>query len=516
MSKEKHQLLKQVVRGAGIIFVGTFLAYILNFVYRIVLTRYLGPSDYGLIALGQMVLSLGLIISLFGVKEGLMRYVAFYRGKADPSRIKGIFWAAVRIGFPIALVMTVLLVIFSKQIAIGWFHTEKFIPVLKIFALALPIYVLFRLVNSFFLAYKKPEYKQLVENIFTYAINLILVGIIVVLGGTVLQISWAYLISILAAVLLGFILLQWKVFPVFGMVHKTKYEYKKLIKFSAPLFFSGIFLNIMGWGDTFLLGIFKTAADVGVYNAVLPLMAILGVFLTAFSQIFYPIASESIGKNRHVWLGEVFAVIKRWIFVLTFPVFLIVLFFPSVVLKTLFGKAYVGGSAALVVLLVAYFINVINGPTDPVLKAFKKTKFIFCTNLVAVILNIVLNMILIPKYGIIGAAVATSTFVILREFVFFFKVRSMIGFSHDLKLYLKYVLSAVLPLCLSYAVLTKFFRPYSLLELLVTLALFCAVYLGLLLLLKSFNKEDLMILVAIERKSGLNLNFAKKIIKRFV
>ncbi|MBW2973153.1 flippase [Candidatus Woesearchaeota archaeon] len=516
MQKKKRQVLKTVASGAGIIFFGSLFAYFANFIYQIIISRYLGPADYGLISLGQMVLNVGMILSLLGLNEGLVRYSAYYLGRKNVAKIKGVLLAVLKITIPASILVTFLLVFFSKFIAIQIFKNAEFIPILIVFALIIPIHVLLRIIAQFFLALKKPGYNQFIRVIFRNMVNIILVLAVVLIGGNVFQVSLAYLISVVVSAIFGIVLLECKIFPILRNKIKPFYNYKKLIMFSLPLLFTGVFLKIMGWADTFFIGFFKTAAEVGVYNVAFPVAAAMGMFLAAFGTIFYPIISELLGKKERFEIGHIFEVIMRWIFAVTFPIFLLILLFPKDILKIMFGKAYVAGSTALLILTAAYFINVITGPGVHTLKAFKKVKFIFYLNFGIVILNLVLNILLIPWCGITGAAIATGISIGLREIIIFFKVKRLIKFSYNIKYYIKYILSAAIPLLVIYWALNTFFQSYYLITVIIALAVFVAIYLFLLLLLKSFSKEDLVIIRALEKKSGLNLKFIKSFIKHFI
>jgi len=517
MKYNQNNILKSIVRGAGIIFFGTMFAYLTNFVYRLIISRYLGPADYGLIALGQMILNIGLIFAMFGLEEGIIRYVAYYKGQKKLAEVKGILYSALKISLPIAIIICVSLIFFSNIISNRLFNNPKFQLVLIVFSVILPLNVSLRLICSFFLALKKVEYSELILDIFRNISNLIFVFIVVILGGTIFHISISYLLATLFSFLIALFLLKYKIFPkIFVKKFKPFYDYKNLLSFSIPLLFTGIFLRVMGWADTFFLGIFKTASDVGIYNVAFPLAAAMGIFLISFGQIFYPLCSELLAKKKYFEIGKSFEVIIRWIFMITFPIFLLILFFPKDILNFLFGKEYIGGYIALVILISAYFINVITGPGIHTLKSFKKLKFVLNLNIIVVVLNVILNIILIPKYAINGAAIATAISIVLREIIIFLKVKSLIKFSYNIKNYLKYILSAIIPLIAVYLIMITFFRPYSIFKLVGALFVFSVLYLFFLLIFKSFDKEDLMIMLTIEKRLGLNLKFIKKIISKFI
>jgi len=516
MKKHDANMLKLMVRGAGLIFLGTIFAYLFNFAYRIIVSRYLGPDDYGLLAMGLMVLNIGSIFAFLGLREGIIRYVAYFKGQKRIAEAKGTFYSSLKLTFVISIVVSMLLLLFSGFISNTLFNAPTFKPVLIVFAALLPMFVILGLFGSLFLALKKPGYKELVTTIVPNLAKLILVIIFILLGGAVLQVSLAYLLAIALSVFLAFLLYHYNIRT--ALFHKVRpvYDYKGLLAFSIPLFFSGVFIRVLGWADTFFLGIFRTTADVGVYNIVFALAASLGMFLTSFGQMFYPLASEMLAKKKHAAIGKLFGTIIRWIFMVTFPIFLLMFFFSKEIIKILFGKEYISGALVLVILLSAYFVNIITGPGAHALRTFGKVKFLLYINLITGGLNMILNVVLISKYGLTGAAIATAISIVLREVIIFVKVKSLICFSYSLKCYFKCIASAIIPMGVVYFILRTFFHPYSLIELAISLVCVGVIYACLLLLFKTFNKADLMIMLSIEKKLGLNLEFIKKILRRFI
>jgi O-antigen/teichoic acid export membrane protein len=510
MSQE--ETLKQIARGAGIIFISTFIMYAIKFIYRIVIARYLGPADYGLLSLGIMLLNIGVLISVIGLNEGIVRNIAYYNGKKDKKRVKGTFLAAFKISMSLSILISITFLFFSDKISIYFFHNTKLIPILSIFSLIIPLYTLLIMATNAILAFKKPEYNIISRTFGRELTNLLLALVIVFFGGTVLDISMIYLISMAVGAILGISLLEYKVFPFIRSRFTAKYEYKNLLLFSVPLFFSGIFIEIMLWSDTFFLGLFKSSYEIGIYNVALPLAASLGIFLTAFSQIFYPIMSELHAKKKYDELNNNYSIVLKWIFMLSLPVVLIVLMFPERILSILFGEKYIAGSTALMILISAYFIDVITGPAVRILMTFKRTKLIFKINVIISILNVFLNILLIPTYGINGAAIATGISIVLRELIILSFARRIIKFKLKLKYYIKYIASAIISLSIIYST-TIFFEVNTNIKLILLVLVFLGLYVSGLILLKAFSKEDIEIMYAIENKFGLNLNFLKRIIK---
>ena len=96
--------LRKIAKGAGIGFTGTFIG--IGYLSRMVIARFLGASDYGLVCLGFAGLSIAAMLSLVGLPVGIQRQVSFYKGKGDKGRIKGTIIGALKISFPLSLIFT--------------------------------------------------------------------------------------------------------------------------------------------------------------------------------------------------------------------------------------------------------------------------------------------------------------------------------------------------------------------------------------------------------------------------
>ena len=135
-----------------------------------------------------------------------------------------------------------------------------------------------------------------------------------------------------------------------------------MLSFSLPLVLSGFMGTIIMWTDTTMLGFFKNAVVVGIYNAAIPTAQILMVFPSALSALFLPVITELYSKGEEKELRTVYKVIAKWMFYLNFPVFLLLVIFSRQVLNITFGKEYITGYIALILLGGAYLTSVFSNP----------------------------------------------------------------------------------------------------------------------------------------------------------
>ncbi|UCD07166.1 MAG: flippase [Candidatus Aenigmatarchaeota archaeon] len=515
---EDIQSLKKIVKGAGWIFIGMIISKILSIVYRVFIARYFGPGDYGLFALGLVVLSFVGMIARLGLHSGVVRYVPFYEARGDKARVKGIVLSALKIITLVSVVMAFFMFIFSEEIAVLGFHNMELVGILQILALSVPFVCLFYVFNFSFVGFQKLKYQVYSEHIFSNIAKIVFVVVFGLLGLGVYGIAWSYTIAAILTLFLSAYFLQKRVFPVFKTGVKPIYMNRKLLSFSIPLLFAGFMSFIISSIDTLMLGYFKTVTDVGVYNAAAPTAYVLNVIPGALTVIFLPIITGLYSKGKIKELYSVYKTVFKWMFYFNIPLLAVMMAFPGQIINILFGieyAGYAGVSMTLLFLSVGTFLVGISIFFSNVLSMLEKTKHILYIIIAAAIVNLLLNWLLIPTYGIGGAAFASmithASSVALMFLVSWYYIR-MVPASFGL---IKSILAAMISIILVNTVARLFITDfvYFYVPLLVV---FLFLYGFLILIFKGLGSEDVEILRSIREKVGLRVRFLEKIIKKFI
>ncbi len=514
MEKDRDYALKKIAKGAGIIFISAILINILVFVYRIFVARYLSPSEYGLLSLSITLLKAFTIIALLGLQFGVGKFAAAYMAKKDLSRTKGVLILSLSFPLIVSIIIALAGYIYSPQISNQIFNMPDLQPILQIFAIALPFSTLTQMIRYIFVSFKKPRFILISEVIGEKLINLILAITFIFIGGAVLDLSYAYLITLVISFMIASWILEKKVFSILSGKIKPKIDAGKIFRFSIPTIFTGILAILLSWTDTIFIGIFKTASDVGIYSIAYVLASSLTIFLNSFGDIFYPITSELHSKKKHVVIRETFEVVSKWIFITTLPFFLIAIIFPEHLIDAFFGYGYAIGFNVLVILAIGYFITSALGPVAFTLQVYNKTKFVGFYTTIAAIVNVILNIILIPIFGLIGAAFATVLSILLCNISLFIKLKKTIKFTVDYRLYLKFVIAAVIPLSLAYFI-SLFIIKMPIIAKIIVFGGYLGIYGVLLLTFKCFSRHDIEVMNAVERRIGVDLSFVKNIIRKY-
>ena len=355
------------------------------------------------------------------------------------------------------------------------------------------------------------------QNILTPAIFPLLLLLIIFLHLSFNGVFYAYLAAfVVPCVTLGIYTVKHLPPPIkFTFKASANPVAKELLLFSIPLLGVAMFGLITTWTDTLMLGYFKTSSDVGLYNVALPLSRFIYAPLQALLLIYMPVTSGMFAQQLMPEIRRNFSVLTKWLCSATLPLFLVLFLFPEAVIGFLFGASYVPAADTLRILSLGGIINNVLGPSRASLIAMGEVRFVMWITLATGILNIVLNIALIPPLGIEGAAIASAAAIAFAKLVQLGKLYSQSGAQPLSKNLLKPMLSSLAVIFLIQFIfgplltVTWWMLPLSFI-------MFYAIYGLASLFTKSFDQEDIAILIAIEEKAGINLSFIKKILRRFL
>jgi O-antigen/teichoic acid export membrane protein len=513
--EEEIRALKTIVKGAGILFLGVIISKIITFFYRLFIARYYGPEDYGLFSLGLALLGFAGVFASLSMQNGVTRYVAYYKARGEEEGIKGVITSSLSLAIPTSLLSSIILFVFSPFLAINLFNTPGLTNILRILSMAVFFSSLKEILAGSFVGFQLIKYRVYVVEILDNLAKLLTLFLFGILGLGVAGIALSWTLGSMIAALFAVYILERRVYPILRTKIKGISLRRELLSYSLPLAMWGLLGFIIGWTDTLMLGYFTTSIQVGIYNAALPVAILLTTVPGILSSLFIPILTEFYSLRKTAEMQNLFKIVNKWIFYLNFPFFLLLISFPKQVLKILFGTVYIEGYLALILLAIAFFIGSLMQTTGQMLQVLKKTNYLFLGSLIVAIANVTLNWHLIPIYGITGAAMssALSRFAsITLAFLWFWPMIGMTPFSKE---FLKAIAAGIVSILFINFLARLIFAQFPSFILLLLFILFMILYGFLLLLFKGLGKEDLEILKAIEQKTGIRIEFIRKIVKRF-
>jgi len=479
---------RKLAKGAIIVFLGMFFGRALTYLYVALVAR-LGSTEYGLLSLGFAFVSFLSIFSILGLRTGVIRYVSFYKGKNNQKKIKGTIYSSLKISLPVSLVLMILLFVFAEKISLLVFHNPDLTIVLRIFSLAIPFLSLSSIFIGGIIGFQKIKYQVLSKEIIENIVKLILTFVLIYIGFGLFGAIIGYVIAIMGTAIFSFYFLQKKVFPFFKTKLKPVLITKELFYYSFPLTFVGVLALIIKWTDVLMIGYYRTTSDVGIYNVALPTANLLVLVPTALMVLFMPIITELYSKRKLKDILLLSKVISKWIFFVNLPIFLLIFLFSKQILNLMFGFEYTQASGVLLILIFGYMIFSLSHIYGAILNTIKKTKIVFYISLIVTIVNVILNYTLIPKIGMFGGAIATSSSLILMVLLSLIVVYKLTKIQ-ILKLnYFKAIIAGLISVLIVYCI-SLLFHSHSIFLLIIFGLLFLGIYFVFLVLFKSLDEID--------------------------
>ncbi|MFA9504400.1 flippase [Natrinema sp. H-ect1] len=282
---------------------------------------------------------------------------------------------------------------------------------------------------------------------------------------------------------------------------------RKLWRFSWPLALSATLSLFLTRLDLLILGIYVDATEVGYYRSIQPFRQITTFVSGSFGFLFLPLATQFFESDDYSALNQLYRVSTKWIISLTLPIVLVFCLFPTSVIKVFLGSAYIPASSVLSILIGGLFIRAIVGLDTDFIKAINRTKLELACAAIGVIANLILNFLLIPEFGIIGAAAATVvSFAIYNiiEVYFILRISSAHPFTRNNILPL--IPTTILAILISLSLTGMIF---NLLELIVIGILISIIHLLSLILTRSIDQNDIFLIEQMESRLDVDLTWVK-------
>lgn len=504
--------VKSLVRGGIFSFTGIVIHQAAGIGLRIVLARWLTPEEFGIVNLGLAVMIMAGSISLMGYGQGITRFTAFFNGRCEKGKTKASVVSVLKFTALSGCLVGLFIYVFSRNISVSFFHNKALISVLKVFALAIPFFALAKALNGGLRGLKKINLMIITDNILWRVLPLIIFPFLFVFCELrSVGAAYSFLFTVIIMCIIAGVFL-WKEIRGYPNISDTKTCFKEITEYSWPLALVNVSNQVKNRADIFILGFFLGTVEVGIFAVAATMTSVLNIFLHSMLTIFNPVASELYGQESSMQIARIFSFVTKWLVLAAFPVLLFLVFFAEVSITCLFGEAYKAAAPALVILSICFFAKTAVGPAGSTLLAMGHSRINMLINALAMLLGILLNLLLIPRHGIIGAAIATGIAALLQQVGMLYMVRKHItfplgwfrktmvvyaGYCIVLILFVKIYLEESIQSVLSLALISLIFYVLALLGIVVT---------------KQLERDDFVLIGMIQRKARASLSVLLKFV----
>ena len=478
--------IRRVAKNTAVLTLADIINKILSMVFVIYLARHLGDAGFGKYSFAFSFANIFMIFADMGLTTLIVRDVA--RDKSQSSQYLG----------NIILIKSILAILVFGLIAIV--ITAMHYP----YDTTMAVYIIgFSLIlvsfsgsfASIFSAYEQMEYNAVISTLG----KIIFVGLglgAIFLGYGLIPIVSMFLISNIFALMLS-------VFIVFKKFTKPKFEinytfWKYLIKNSTPFLLTGIFASIYFYIDTIMLSVMKGDEVVGWYNASYNLLSALIPFTAMFMYAVFPVFSRFF-KDSKDYLKIGFITSAKYLFIFALPITVGTTLISENIIYFFYQSEFSNSIIALQILIWAFLFISLNIVLYTLLNSINKQVLVTKATAFGAVINVILNLILIPKMSLIGASIATVITEMSLLFIYYYYASKYLYTLPIPKIIYKPIIAV---LFMSGFVL--YFRDANIF-LVVPIAAF--IYFSVLFLIKGFTKNDIEMFRQIIVKKSMQKSF---------
>jgi len=495
---EQNMLL--TAKGGGVLMFGRLVTYVARFVITFALARLMGAENYGLYNLAISAAMIAGAISVFGLDTTMTRYIAILNGRKDRHGV----WGAIQLGIGGALFLSVLtstvLFSLSSLIAESAFHDSRLTPLLQIASLTVPFLAMSDVLAGATRGFKRMSDTVIAQNIVQPLIRLILIIVLAVVGFSTPVAILIFGASDLCASLILLYFLN-KRFNLRRSLTTGKRNLGELFGFTLPLGLSDLMTTFRSYLQTLLLGSLDTVRGVGVFSIANQVNQLGNMFHASMNQSARPLIAELNDQGKQLQVEHIYQTTTRWMVTLNMPMILIVTLFPVQVIS-IFGKSFVEGAPALAIMGLVNLVNVATGMCGTILDMTGHTRMKLFNTTIRVSVAILANLLLIPRFGVTGAAMAALIHEVAANVLpmiqLWFLYRILPYNPHILKPLAAGVLAASGALLLRFGLPASGDLPLTILQMLVVLAIYTAVVQRL-----GLSSEELMVVNRIRHRVGM-------------
>lgn len=486
-----NNYINEAVKNSYYVLVLSLLGVVIGYLLRVFLSRALSIEDFGLFYAVSAFVGLLTLVRYLGLNQALAKFIPEFLISNDRNRIKSSITIVLIVQTITILVFTALVVIFQDALSLALFKSDRASWVIILMTLSFLPSMVFMIFQSVFQGYQRLKLYAWIEPI---RISVTFMSSMLLSSMGALGIALAYLVT---SIVTSLIFLP--SFLKLGILKEkssvTSELFFRLFRFGGPVFLSSVGFIVINFTDTLVITYFRSLEEVALYQVALPTSQLLIVFSSAIAAVIFPLVSYLYSSKKYADIGKGLKVIISMMLVVLIP-FVIVLFtFPDIILRLLFSSQFIPAANALQVLSVGMIFYsiffVLQTVLDGIGRPFINTKIMF----LMAIVNIVLNIMLVPVLGIVGSATAFLISFLVGSLIEYRYVRKYLPMTLPLGRLSKITLGAIISIACIFAAKAYLQAP-TIGNFVVSLAIGWLVYFVIAIATKAVTSEDVEVVAS--------------------
>ncbi len=421
----------------GWIFSSSAFKLILGVITSLVMAYYIGASGLGLWVMLFSITSLSEVTNL-GIPSATTKYVAEF--KDDNTRLYQVVSASFILSIILGTLTAVALFILADRIT-EIFNMPLLTPLLKFFILSIPFNYIVGSVIATLNGLRNMKLVSLL-NVTSQSLNFVFVIIPIILGYGLNGAIIGFIISTIIYTLVAMFFFR-RIVAELTLI-KFKETSKILLFFGTQTVLSSIVGIILYRIDILMIAYFLTPTDVGIYSVAIAIARMIWIIPQSINAVSFPTFSHYWGTSEHNMAIKLFdKALKYSLFMLAVIGFLLAIFGKDAILL-LYGNMFLPAVLPLQILLIGAVVRGTIISIGSIWLSVGRPDMGYKLPLITVGPNILMNYILIPTYGIVGAAIATMLSFLFNAFVSLIFINRILRLKPNIKLFGKAIFLTIL------------------------------------------------------------------------
>jgi O-antigen/teichoic acid export membrane protein len=421
-----------LIRGSSLLLFGRGLALVAKMVVQIIVVRYLTKADYGTLAYALSLVALGETVSTLGLDRAVTRFLPIYEERGEYGKMLGTVVLVVTSIVTLGLAMIVVGFGVRAVFGAGALGGSQAFSLLVILVALAPIRSLDNVMMGMFAVFAKPTAIFFRKYLLEPGIEILIVVLLVTRNSPVSFLAKGYVVG----AIIGLAVYTWMLVRMLkerGLLARFRQARREIparevFSFTVPLLTSDLLYGVMGATSAIILSTRPNGAvAVGAFQVVQPAAKLNQFVMLSFTMLFTPVAARMFARRDRAGMRHAYGQTAVWMAILGFPVFAVTFALARPLTTTMFDERYASSAVVLSLLSVGYYVSTVSGFNGLTLKVVGKLRAIVAINLLALVINLALNLILVPMYGIVGAAIGTSATMFVHNLMKQFAIRMVTG-----------------------------------------------------------------------------------------
>jgi O-antigen/teichoic acid export membrane protein len=440
---EFRSYVKNISHQSSVFLLGTLFSTAAGYFFKIYLARVLGADALGIYALGMTVVGFAGILAAAGLPQTASRFVAVYSATAETRKLGRFLWSALSLLLASNLLVGLVVLMVKPWIAGSFYHTPALAGYMHWFVLIMLTGALTTFLGQALAGYKDVARRTVITNFIGQTLTMAF-SIALLTAGFGLK---GYLVAQIASALAVLLLLgraTWKLSPARARMPSLGRPIlePEVVSFSIVFFGVQGLEFISGQADKILLGVYLHAREVGIYSVAIALVAFVSIFLQAINQIFAPTIAELHTSGQRELLLNLYQILTKWVVGFTIPLAFVIMIFARPLME-IFGREFSEGWPVLVIATFGQLVNCGVGSVGYLLLMAGQQRRMIRVEAIGVPISLALNWLLIPRVGMIGAAIAAAATTALMNLLWLREVYRTLSLYPSRRGYLYLILPAV-------------------------------------------------------------------------